>query len=191
MSKEQVFQFFENVYQWSMDRKIIDPTRTLEQQEVIYDGQVQKLVEELNETFKAIRVKDTNAIKDGIGDVAVTMVNVVANALLVAQHITSDIELIKMAEDCSTEELLAAIANKNSNTCAALMEDPPKEADSFSCSQLVRILFDPKNYNDFMAYICGFAMVRGLSFTDCLDAAWNEIKDRKGHMSNDGIFIKE
>lgn len=34
------------------------------------------------------------------------------------------------------------------------------------------------------------AQMWDLSLTECLDAAWNEIKDRKGRMVN-GIFVKE
>ena len=26
---------------------------------------------------------------------------------------------------------------------------------------------------------------------DCFDAAWNDIKDRKGHMTEGGAFVKE
>jgi NTP pyrophosphatase (non-canonical NTP hydrolase) len=31
----------------------------------------------------------------------------------------------------------------------------------------------------------------GLSVPGCLDAAWNEIKDRKGRMIEGGVFIKD
>ncbi len=34
------------------------------------------------------------------------------------------------------------------------------------------------------------ARMWGLTITECLDAAWDEIKDRKGRMV-DGIFVKE
>lgn len=34
------------------------------------------------------------------------------------------------------------------------------------------------------------AQMWGLSMTECIEAAWNEIKDRKGRMQG-GIFIKE
>jgi NTP pyrophosphatase (non-canonical NTP hydrolase) len=34
------------------------------------------------------------------------------------------------------------------------------------------------------------AQMWGLTLTECLDAAWDEIKDRKGRMV-DGIFVKE
>lgn len=34
------------------------------------------------------------------------------------------------------------------------------------------------------------AQMWGLSMTECIDAAWDEIKDRKGRMVN-GVFVKE
>ncbi len=34
------------------------------------------------------------------------------------------------------------------------------------------------------------AEMNGLTMTECIDAAWEEIKDRKGHMSG-GVFVKE
>jgi len=30
-----------------------------------------------------------------------------------------------------------------------------------------------------------------VNLTDCLEAAYNEIKDRKGYLNKDGIFVKE
>lgn len=34
------------------------------------------------------------------------------------------------------------------------------------------------------------AQMWGLTMQDCIDAAWNEIKDRKGRMVN-GVFVKD
>lgn len=34
------------------------------------------------------------------------------------------------------------------------------------------------------------AAQKGINVEDCIDAAWNEIKDRKGRMV-DGVFVKE
>jgi hypothetical protein len=31
----------------------------------------------------------------------------------------------------------------------------------------------------------------GLDFTDCVEQAYNEIKDRKGYLRSDGVFVKE
>lgn len=31
----------------------------------------------------------------------------------------------------------------------------------------------------------------GVDFELCLDSAWDEIKDRKGYLNDDGVFVKE
>jgi NTP pyrophosphatase (non-canonical NTP hydrolase) len=36
--------------------------------------------------------------------------------------------------------------------------------------------------------VCGLLDV---NLTDCLEAAYEQIKDRRGHMNADGIFVKE
>lgn len=43
---------------------------------------------------------------------------------------------------------------------------------------------------DITVVLIGYCMQRGLSFTSCLDAAYQEIKDRKGKLI-DGVFVKE
>lgn len=41
-----------------------------------------------------------------------------------------------------------------------------------------------------MTLIVGCA-VADINLTDCLEAAYAEIKDRKGHLRADGVFVKE
>lgn len=43
---------------------------------------------------------------------------------------------------------------------------------------------------DIMVVLINFAERRGLTIQQCLEHAWDDIKDRKGAM-RDGIFIKE
>lgn len=33
--------------------------------------------------------------------------------------------------------------------------------------------------------------IQGVTFTECLEAAYAQIKDRKGHLTPEGIFVKE
>lgn len=39
-----------------------------------------------------------------------------------------------------------------------------------------------------LAIIAGF---NGTTLNECAKIAWNDIKDRKGHLNSEGIFIKE
>jgi NTP pyrophosphatase (non-canonical NTP hydrolase) len=43
---------------------------------------------------------------------------------------------------------------------------------------------------DCAVVLCILAAQLGMSFDDCLDAAWDEIKDRRGRLV-DGVFVKE
>lgn len=72
-------------------------------------------------------------------------------------------QLAKLIEELS--ELTLAIANQN----GAEIED---------------------SIGDMAVVLCIIARQCGLSFNDCLDAAWDQIKDRKGRMV-DGVFVKE
>jgi phosphoribosyl-ATP pyrophosphohydrolase len=33
--------------------------------------------------------------------------------------------------------------------------------------------------------------IQGVTFTECLEAAYKQIKDRKGYLRADGVFVKE
>ncbi len=44
---------------------------------------------------------------------------------------------------------------------------------------------------DSMVTLIILALQQGLSITECLEAAWNEIKDRKGKINENGTFIKD
>lgn len=44
---------------------------------------------------------------------------------------------------------------------------------------------------DVMVCLINYCELTGLDMTDCLAAAWDEIKDRKGFMSPAGFFVKE
>lgn len=44
---------------------------------------------------------------------------------------------------------------------------------------------------DVLVCLINVAALEDVSLTDCLDAAYQEIKDRRGYMNKDGIFVKE
>jgi len=44
---------------------------------------------------------------------------------------------------------------------------------------------------DVLVCLINVAALEDLDLTRCLEAAYNEIKDRKGHMNEEGIFIKD
>ena len=44
---------------------------------------------------------------------------------------------------------------------------------------------------DILVVLIGYCMQRDLDITDCLNSAYWEIKDRKGEVNEQGIFVKE
>jgi NTP pyrophosphatase (non-canonical NTP hydrolase) len=44
---------------------------------------------------------------------------------------------------------------------------------------------------DVMVCLINYCELRGIKITDCMESAYNEIKDRKGTLTPEGIFIKE
>lgn len=46
-------------------------------------------------------------------------------------------------------------------------------------------------YGDVLVTLIIGAQIAGLDLVGCLEAAYEEIKDRKGYLNEDGIFVKE
>lgn len=44
---------------------------------------------------------------------------------------------------------------------------------------------------DCLVVLNNLALMSGTNLADCADKAWNDIKDRKGHMNEHGVFIKD
>ncbi len=44
---------------------------------------------------------------------------------------------------------------------------------------------------DVIVCLVNLAVMSGLDINECCESAWNEIKDRKGHMVAGGAFVKE
>lgn len=46
-------------------------------------------------------------------------------------------------------------------------------------------------YGDVLVTLIVGAETAGIGLMECLEQAYNEIKDRKGHLRPDGVFVKE
>ena len=130
-------------------------------------AQLLKAVSELGELADAIGKKDIDGIKDGIGDVAVCLVNY----------------------SCMSGVRIAAPHD--------LKEHGENHGHiGWLCSQIGDFLtttLNPSDYGmeihiDDLIYI---AENHGLDFMDCCEHAWDEIKYRKGRMVEGGFFVKD
>lgn len=82
----------------------------------------------------------------------------------IVQNATAMSQAIKTLEE--TTELLAAINKKNI--------EETKDA-----------------VGDIVVTLIMVCAVLDINLVDCLKGAYNEIKDRKGHLTKEGVFVKE
>jgi len=61
-------------------------------------------------------------------------------------------------------------------------------ADAFNKGDNVGIV---DGLGDVLVCLINFAEIEQLNLVDCLESAYNEIKDRKGTLMPNGVFVKE
>ena len=158
------------IRKWAEDRKII-PNSSLSMQNI-------KLAEEFGELALGVRKEDVELIKDSVGDI------------FVVATIMAGLEYIKI-EDLEFNQQ-AGYYNKNKDNLKYsfmwLQNSIGEVAKSIIRQNLdVRKLWYVNIINDLMA----FCEWKKISFIDCIVGAYNEIKDRRGYLNENGIFIKE
>lgn len=157
-------QFRNNVESWAEARGIYAHSTAM--------AQALKAVSEVGELADAVIKNDRPALVDAIGDVAVCLVNVsrmtdneISN---VYPHTRKAVPLMESA--CSISGSVGELA---SLFYAGCVEYSQHYLDQSFCD-LVTLCYDAD-----------------LDFLHCCESAWNEIKDRKGHMVAGGAFVKE
>lgn len=156
----------EAVKQWSTDRGIYDPVNG-----GTMVSQFMKLLEEFGETVSAIKKNKTSEIADGIGDQKVCLIN---TKELSEFDLVKRIGVLSLKDKITLQQviILGNMAQKMLN----ISTDPYFDmSDDFA-------KFDELLHNA--------AEINGLEFKNCLDAAYNDIKDRKGQMIG-RVFVKE
>lgn len=153
---ERFDEFKSNVQQWATDRGIYANGKA--------SSQLLKALSELGELADGIAKNDREAIKDGVGDVAVCLVNY---AYMTKQRL--DAPKLYRGEPYSVNQLLGSLASNVGEMLGGEMPDLDFELNE----------------------LCNIAALKSLYFLDCCDHAWNEIKDRKGFLNENGVFVKE
>lgn len=156
-----LIELTENIEQWATDRKLHTADPVKQ-----YD----KLIEEFGELMKGINKHDMAMIKDSIGDMYVV--------------------LVVMCEQTGNS-VTGLLGNGKVNTLRPqhntfmymhVMDDLARELNKGSY-----ILSEVYELKKQLAKTCAEYEI---SFVDCVELAYNEIKDRKGEM-RDGKFVKE
>lgn len=158
-------EFKQNVRAWSEERGIYEHSSAL--------AQALKAVSEVGELADAVIKGDREALIDAIGDVAVCVVNV---ASMIGVEPIADAELHHDESESSAE--IAASVSMSVGDLAFVIGymSGGMATDCMGCA--LRDLSD-------------LAAVHSTTLEACCEAAWNQIKDRKGRMVAGGAFVKE
>ena len=159
------------IQEWAKEREIYEKLTPFDE--------LLKTHEEVGELIKACYDNDKPAIQDAIGDVMITMINYCYFIELDA------IEYIKQAVDLSvtgyyTISYVMNAHNALGRLISLYVWNEGKEISKPSGLRVFSILH----------YLNGIAHLEDTTLEECLNLAYNEIKNRKGKIIN-GKFIKE
>ncbi|MFC1158729.1 MazG-like family protein [Pasteurella multocida] len=158
-------QLINNFKQWARDRNLIDGSTPA--------AQSIKLSEEFGEVCAGISRRKQSLTEDGIGDCAVVL-TIIAEQL----GFKTSFDDVTLPNDIAKGKNYLPYLNMK---IASLMLN----AHAVSMPG-----FDDFDFECTCHYLVYVSAQQGCDFNDCLNKAWNEIKDRKGKMV-DGIFVKE
>ena len=167
-NKERFEYLIGKCTKWSKDRNIIKGSTALDQSIM--------LVEELGELATGIRKDNKELIIDAIGDLVVVLNGV--SLQLTKKDLKTYSKYIYGTEHtqfCIKQDL-AAVCKSIAMLNTGVSNNPVRVVES----KIHNVLAD-------LNYIC---IRLDLSLDECLEKAYNEIKDRKGIMFN-GSFIKD
>lgn len=159
------------VKQWAVDRNLIDGSTP--------EAQCVKLIEEFGELARGIARKDEALIKDSIGDTLV--VCIILAAQLGSDSFSIDKLIFERSEVNNNNVREKLVMNGATELGAISYFINVTNRDIDRCIGNIYALCDT---------LAEIAYLYKWSLVDCLIAAYNEIKDRKGRCV-DGIFIRE
>jgi len=161
---EKLKNLTEKVKQWSKDRGITingkSTTQTL------------KLVSEISEIFDAYEKNDPQLLKDAIGDSLVVLINL--NELINKEgNLQNEINWEpNVVKDNIHSKIIIDLGN---------LSDAVGKSNYEEASKLIQIMVED---------LFVLSEINLVKVEDCLEMAYNEIKDRKGFLNENGNFIK-
>jgi len=158
---------FAKIRGWAADRNLIEGSDSFRQ--------FVKLAEEVGELADGIETDNPDEIMDGIGDALVVLTILAAqNGMDIEDCIVAARIKIARFDDRALMTILTRENGKIAHGIAKGRRDDIR--DGIGNAALIL---------DALAGMNGFDINE-----DCVEAAWNEIKDRRGRMVN-GVFVKE
>lgn len=169
---ESMSEYYQRlVRQWAVDRNLIEGSTP--------EAQCVKLIEEYGELARGIAKKDEALIKDSIGDTLV--VCIILAAQLGSDSFSIDKLIFERSEVNNNNVREKLVMNGATELGAISYFINVTNRDTDRCIGNIYALCDT---------LADIAYSYKWSLVDCLEAAYNEIKDRKGRLV-DGIWIKE
>ena len=163
-------EFSYNVQTWAKERGIYDHSTP--------EAQLLKALSELGEVADAVIKNEHEGLIDGIGDVAVCIINY-SNMVDVN---VGDYFLNLIEEEDIIEKTNSDIVGVISLAIGMLLSPSPSDNSKETLMYMVdTVLHCLVVLSDF----------HKINFMDCCSQAWDEIKDRKGRMVEGGAFVKE
>ena len=159
-------EFKTNVENWQADRGIYEHSTAL--------AQALKAVSEVGELADAVIKGDRDELKDAIGDVMVCLVG--------AAKMTGCSINLKDADDAGPAKESPFLAAMVSYHVAYVASGIALGAGLWTVQ---------RGIEDSIASLGDLALDNNLTLLECCEAAWNEIKDRKGKMVAGGAFVKD
>src|SRR5690625_2753764 len=156
-------EFVSNVQQWAAERGIYEHSTP--------DAQLLKALSEVGELADAYAKQDTAGVIDGIGDVLVCLVNyqtMVGGGM--EPPVSGEARIGPWTGGAER-----AIGQMAVSIGAYIGEEDNKELLPFLATGMIV-------FSDYYMKV---------NITQCLQTAWDAIKDRKGQMVEGGVFVKE
>lgn len=170
----------EHVKGWSKERGILDNGKL--------ETQITKFFEEFGEIATGISKNKPDLIMDGIGDALVVLVNIL------------ELGKDKLSGEMTTAEIFEHGLQLQVDDVADVEEHFDDNgyphhlylhATEIFATAFIRsdAGFDQLNWA--LYRLAKLALYYRLDIRHCFSLAWHEIKDRKGYLNADGIFVKE
>lgn len=170
----------EHVKGWSKERGILDNGKL--------ETQITKFFEEFGEIATGISKNKPDLIMDGIGDALVVLVNILELGKDKLSGEMTTAEIIEHGLQLQVDDVVDVEEHFDDNGYPHHLYLHATEifATAFIRSDAG---FDQLNWA--LYRLAKLALYYRLDIRHCFSLAWHEIKDRKGYLNADGIFVKE
>lgn len=170
----------EHVKGWSKERGILDNGKL--------ETQITKFFEEFGEIATGISKNKPELIMDGIGDALVVLVNILELGKDKLSGEMTTAEIVEHGLQLQVDDVADVEEHFDDNGYPHHLYLHATEifATAFIRSDAG---FDQLNWA--LYRLAKLALYYRLDIRHCFSLAWHEIKDRKGYLNADGIFVKE